>query len=157
MTTSNQPRTIAPVVGFDFGTKTIRGAAVDFLLDGSSHRTLKEAGYTFRAPVDDFVACVVEANLTRLFLSAVEHMGLWTGAGGPKKQAFLRATCGTLADGSPGLIQFLLQAAMTARRRYRKRANMKWEEDEDACPAAAAADELCRHEAFLVGKGGAVR
>lgn len=157
---SRRATKITGVPGFDFGGKVFRAPAVDFLMDAGSHAILNEAGYTFRARVENATARTAEANLNRLLHTAVKHKDKWTSKG--DKPAFLRAICESLGDGSPGVIEFLLQAAMTARRRRRNHAKKrdemkkkKEEEEEDMAPAplVVAADKLCRHEAFMVAKG----
>ncbi|KAK7750542.1 hypothetical protein SLS62_007518 [Diatrype stigma] len=168
--------TIKGVPGLDFGDKAFRPPAVNFLTDASSYQALSEAGHHFKSRADDMAACIAEANLNRLLLSAQKHKDLWTSTkvtGYNKKEgkpAFFRAICEDLGDGTPGIVEFLLRAAMTARRRYRKRvregekikpSERKVEgeeggegEDEDVVqvPAVAAADVLCRHEATVMRK-----
>lgn len=153
-------QTIKGVPGLDFGDKVFRPPAVNFLMDVSSHVILSQEGYQFGSRADDVAACIAEANLNRLLFSAKKHKDKWTGPKKEGKAAFLRAICEDLSDGTPGIVEFLLQAAMTARRRYRNRVKkedkMKWWEEQDdvmGVPAVAAVEVLCRHEATLVKKG----
>lgn len=155
---SRRAKKIMGVPGFDFGGKVFRAPAVDFLMDAGSHAILRETSYTFRARTSDIAACTAEANLNRLLHTALMHKDKWTRK--EDKPAFLQAICNSLGDGSPGIIEFLLRAAMTARRRHQNRAKKrdemkKEEEGEDMAlaPLVVAADKLCRHEAFMVARG----